>query len=65
MDSEDSKLEVNKKITLGCKLDGETIRIDSNVRNVAEVKGYYYYGIQFTSEQKAVETLIERYILAL
>ncbi|AYA64426.1 flagellar brake protein [Alteromonas sp. RKMC-009] len=63
--SEDSKLEVNKKITLGCKLDGETIRIDSNVRNVAEVKGYYYYGIQFTNEQKAVETLIERYILAL
>lgn len=61
----DLNLEINKKITLGCKLDGDAIRIESKIKNVAEVKGYFYYGIQFTGEPTAVETLIDRYILAL
>lgn len=61
----DLNFEINKNITLGCKLDGDTIRIESKIKNVAEVKGYFYYGIQFTGEPTAVETLIDRYILAL
>ena len=64
-DNPDLKFDVNKIITLGCKLDGDTIRIESKVKNVAEVKGYFYYGIQFTGELAAVEILIDRYILAL
>lgn len=65
MHSDDTGLKINTKITLGCKLDGETIRIGSTVKNVIEVKGYYYYGIQFTSEQLAVNTLLDRYTLAM
>ena len=61
----DLNLEVNKNITLGCKLDGDAIRIESKIKNVAEVKGYIYYGIQFTGEPEVAETLIKRYILAL
>ena len=64
-EAQGARLDVNKNITLGCKLDGETIRIESEVKNVSEVKDYFYFGIQFTGEAKAVETLIDRYILAL
>ena len=61
---EHEKLPVNKNITLGCKLDGESIRIESTVKNVLEEKGYCYYGVHFTGKQSGVDTLLERHIIS-
>ncbi|MEG3768027.1 PilZ domain-containing protein [Alteromonas sp. 14N.309.X.WAT.G.H12] len=61
--SSDAALSVNKKITLGCKLDGESIRIEALVKNITEDKDYRYHGIQFMDEQDSVDVMMERHIL--
>ncbi|MBU2976939.1 PilZ domain-containing protein [Alteromonas sp. C1M14] len=62
-ESEAVALSVNKNITLGCKLDGETIKIEALVKNITEDKRYRYHGIQFSDEQGSVDVLLERHIL--